>query len=179
MTDRKVILTTERLVLRRLTERDLDDLNRMLGSKTVMRYYPEPWSPAKVSAWLERQLASYSENGFGIWAIELADGTFVGECGLIWQTVEGTRDVEIGWHVLPEHWRKGYASEAAAAARDHAFEGIGLERVISIIRPINIPSRGVAEKIGMTVEREADFHGIHHYIYALEGSPGTPLTRLR
>lgn len=167
MSGGKVIASAERLMLRQLTERDLGGLNRMLGSKTVMRYYPEPWSPAKVSAWLERQLASYAENDFGIWAIELTDGTFVGECGLIWQTVEGKRDVEIGWHVLPEHWRNGYASEAAAVARDHAFEVAGLEKVISIIRPINIPSRGVAEKIGMTIEREADFHGIHHYIYSL------------
>ncbi|MDQ4065081.1 MAG: GNAT family N-acetyltransferase [Actinomycetota bacterium] len=166
MSDRKVIAETDRLVLRELDERDLDPLNRMLGSKTVMRYYPDPWSPAKVSAWLERQLASYAENGFGIWAIELTDGTFVGECGLIWQVVEGRRDVEIGWHVMPEHWRKGYASEAAAASRDHAFEVIGLSKVISIISPVNIPSRGVAEKIGMAVEREADFNGIPHLIYA-------------
>ena len=162
----KVIAETERLVLRELSDRDLDALNQMLGSKTVMRFYPEPWSPAKVSNWLDRQLASYAEHDFGIWAIELHDGTFVGECGLIWQVVEGQRDVEIGWHVLPEHWRKGYASEAAAASRDHAFEIVGLPKVISIISPVNIPSRGVAEKIGMTVEREADFHGIHHLIYA-------------
>lgn len=166
MTEPKVVAETERLLLREMTERDLEYLNRMLGSKMVMRFYPEPWSPAKVSAWLERQLASYSENDFGIWAIELADGTFVGECGLIWQVVDGRREVEIGWHVLPEHWRRGYATEAAAASRDHAFGVAGLGKVISIIRPINVPSRGVAEKIGMAVEREADFHGIHHLIYA-------------
>ncbi len=166
MTNAKVIAETQRLVLRELTEGDLDPLNRMLGSKTVMRYYPEPWAPAKVSAWLDRQLASYAKNGFGIWAIELADGTFVGECGLIWQVVEGRRDVEIGWHVMPEHWRKGYATEAAGAARDHAFDVVGLSKVISIISPVNIPSRGVAEKIGMAVEREADFNGIPHLIYA-------------
>lgn len=160
------IFQTERLALRELTAGDLPELNRMLGDPEVMSYYPEPWPPPKVDAWLERNRLSYDNHGYGIWAIERkTDSTFLGECGLLWQEVEGVRDVEIGWHVHKEFWRQGIASEAAAACRDHAFEVIGLPRIISIILPTNVPSRGVAEKIGLHVGWEADFHGLHHLIY--------------
>ena len=160
------VVETERLRLRELDEGDLDDLNLMLGDPEVMRFYPEPWLPGKVISWLERQQLSYEEHGHGIWAIESkANGGFIGECGLLWQEVEGIRDVEIGWHVMKKHWRQGIASEAAAACRNHAFDQVKLDRVISIILPANIPSRGVAEKIGMTVDRKANFHGLHHLIY--------------
>lgn len=167
------IIRTERLGLRQLNAADLPELNRMLGDPEVMSYYPEPWSPAKVDAWLERNLLSYADHGYGIWAIErLTDGTFLGECGLLWQVVEGVRDVEIGWHVHKEHWRRGIASEAAAAIRDHAFELIGLPRIISIILPANVPSRGVAERIGLKVGREASFNNLHHLIYT-QANPAT------
>ena len=160
------VIRTERLGLRELNESDLPELNRMLGDEEVMRYYPAPWSPEKVDAWLERNRLSYANHRHGIWAIErLSDRAFLGECGLLWQEVEGVRDVEIGWHVHKEHWRQGIASEAAAACRDHAFDVVGLPRVISIILPANAPSRGVAEKIGMTVGWEATFHDLHHLIY--------------
>ncbi len=169
------VILTERLGLRQLTEGDLPELNRMLGDPEVMTYYPEPWSRAKVDAWLERNQLSYTHHGHGIWAIERrTDGTFLGECGLLWQEVEGVRDVEVGWHVQKENWRQGIASEAGAACLAHALDVVGLPRVISIIRPANIPSRGVAEKIGMTVGWEASFHDIHHLIYCSSRSERSP-----
>ena len=160
------VIQTERLGLRQLDEGDLPELNRMLGDPEVMSYYPEPWSPTKVDSWLDRNRLSYANHGFGIWAIERrSDGSFLGECGLLWQEVEGVRDVEIGWHVHKEFWRRGIASEAAAGVRAHAFELVNLPRIISIILPANIPSRGVAEKIGLKIGWEASFHGLHHLIY--------------
>jgi ribosomal-protein-alanine N-acetyltransferase len=63
-------------------------------------------------------------------------------------------------------WNRGLATEAAAACRDHCFSSLGLERVISLIRPENLPSRRVAEKIGMAIEREVDWHGYGHFVYA-------------
>jgi len=62
-------------------------------------------------------------------------------------------------------WNRGLATEAAMACRDHCFD-LGLDRVISLIRPENLPSRRVAEKIGMIIEREVDWHGYRHLVYA-------------
>ena len=80
--------------------------------------------------------------------------------------VEGQEEVEIGWHVHRAQWNRGFATEAATACRDHCFDALGLERVISLIRPENVPSRRVAEKIGMSIEREVGWHGYRHFVYA-------------
>jgi len=85
---------------------------------------------------------------YGIWAVEDREsGRFVGRCGLqvhrLWPD-----DVELGWGIDPELWGRGYASEAATAALEHAFETVALPRVVSIVHPENIASIRVAEKLG-------------------------------
>lgn len=64
-------------------------------------------------------------------------------------------------------WNRGLATEAARACREYCFSALELERVISLVRPENLPSRRVAEKIGMIVEREVDWHGYPHLVYAV------------
>src|SRR5439155_5805208 len=100
----------------------------------------------------------YARDGFGLWAIELKEtGRLVGDCGPAIREVEGTPEVEMGWHVNGNQWGRGLATEAAAASRDWVFEWLGLPRVISLIQSRNVPSRRVAEKIGMSVEREVPY----------------------
>ena len=79
----------------------------------------------------------------------------------------GTREPEIGWLIHRRYWRRGFATETGRGVRDHAFGTMGLDRVISLIRPVNEPSQGVARKVGMEVERETDFHGYRHLVYAV------------
>ena len=67
--------------------------------------------------WVEWNRSSYIEHGFGLWVIETHAGEFVGDCGLTMQEVEGTWQVEAGWHVRPTLRRQGYAAEAAGAVR--------------------------------------------------------------
>jgi ribosomal-protein-alanine N-acetyltransferase len=69
------------------------------------------------------------------------------------------------WHLVRTRWREGLATEAATAVRDHAFDGVGLRRLIALGRPQNEPSQGVAWKIGMTVEREVVFHDLPHLVF--------------
>ena len=64
-------------------------------------------------------------------------------------------------------WRRGYASEAALGCRDHAFGALDRRRVISLVRPVNVPSAGVARKLGMTVEKHALFAGLDHQVFAV------------
>lgn len=167
-------LETDRLVLRPYVMEDLDAIAAILGDPETMRYYPAPFSREKSRAWIESNLARYRDDGHGLWAMELRDtGELVGNCGLVVQDVEGVDEVEVGWHVKRSLWRRGVATEAARVCCGYGFEELGLERIVSLIRPENERSRGVAEKLGMTVEREIDRSGMRHYVYVLErGSAG-------
>jgi RimJ/RimL family protein N-acetyltransferase len=84
-----------------------------------------------------------------------ATGEFVGDCGLTPQQVDGTIEIEVGYHVRADLQGHGYATEAAAACRDHARDALGMQRLIAIINPDNVPSQRVAEKIGLSHERDA------------------------
>ena len=147
---------TQRLTFREMTADDLDDMAALLGDSDVMRYYPRPKDREEALAWIEWNQRLYRDNGFGLWLITLrATGEFVGDCGLTPQDVEGTTDIEIGYHVRAEYQGRGYATEAAAACRDYARNVLNLDRLIAIIAPDNVPSQRVAIKLGLTLEREA------------------------
>ena len=95
----------------------------------------------------------YRRDGFGLWAVvEKETGVMVGQCGLSWQSLGDGRQVpEVGYLLERAAWHKGYATEAARACRDYAFEILGFEEVYSIIRDNNLPSQAVARRNGMTV----------------------------
>lgn len=164
------LLETERLRLRPYTGDDLDDLASIVGDAVTMRYYPRPFSREDASSWIERNLRRYTDDGHGLWAMVFtASDEFVGNCGLVKQWVDGREEVEVGWLVARRWWNQGFATEAATACRDYGFDVLGMDRLISMIRPQNVPSRRVAEKIGMSVEKEliwgnGDFL---HLVYAL------------
>ena len=165
-------LETERLILRELTLDDVEPLREVLGDPWTMRYYHHAFSRAEVVEWIERWMASYRDNGFGLWALELKDsGRFVGDTGLTWQDVEGKRMVEVGWHVHRLDQRKGYATEAGRASLDYGFGILGLDRIISLIQPQNEPSWRVAEKLGMRVWKETDHANLLHRVYLIERQP--------
>jgi ribosomal-protein-alanine N-acetyltransferase len=164
-----VALTTERLLLRRQTLDDLDALHAVLGDAQTMSFYPRPFTRQEVAErWIERNLRHYEERGYGMWALVLkGSDEVIGQCGPWPQTVEGRNEIELGWHVNRRLWRRGYASEAAAAARDHAFGPLGIARLISLVRPENVASAGVARKIGMTVDRQITYAGLPHFVFSV------------
>jgi RimJ/RimL family protein N-acetyltransferase len=92
----------------------------------------------------------------------------IGDCGIILQQVEGERLYEIGYHLRCDFWGQGLATEAAIACRDWGFALLKTERLISLIRPENLPSRRVAERTGMTVWKEVDWRGLRHLVYSIE-----------
>jgi RimJ/RimL family protein N-acetyltransferase len=91
-------------------------------------------------------------------------GELIGDCGLTVQDVDGAKEVEIGYHVRRDHWGRGLATEAACACRDYGFSRYA-NRLVSIIRPENLPSRRVAEKIGMNVWKEVLRATLPHLVY--------------
>ena len=146
---------------------DLDDMAALLADPRVMRYYPAPKTREQAEAWIAWNLDSYGRYGFGLWLVQTLDGTFVGDCGLTMQDVDGQREVEVGYHVRAELQGQGLATEAALACRDHAT-ALGVQRLIAIIDPANLPSRRVALKLGMQLEKPSTAHGGVRHIYATE-----------
>ena len=158
-------LETTRLVLRELTPGDGPALLAIWGDAETMRHYPRALSASEVEEWLARQIARYP-GGTGLLAMELREtGALVGDCGPVWQEVDGTQELEIGYHVRREFQNRGLATEAALAVRAYAFGVLGCERVISLIRPENGPSRRVAEKNGFRLDRVVFWRGYDHCVY--------------
>ncbi len=92
----------------------------------------------------------------------------IGDCGITCQQVEGEHFYEIGYHLRRDFWGQGLATEAAIACRDWGFAHLKTARLISMIRPENLASRHVAERMGMTVWKEVKWRGLAHYVYSIE-----------
>jgi RimJ/RimL family protein N-acetyltransferase len=164
--DDDLVLETERLRLRRYRLGDVDALARMFADAEHMRYYPAPFDREQTREWVEDQVERYERDGFALWVIEdPATGAVVGTCGPAVRVVEGVDEIEIGWHVRPGWKGRGIAPEAAAASRDWLFEHVDADHVISLVRPENLPSARVAQKIGMRVDREVEYHGLAHVVW--------------
>lgn len=147
---KNAVLETERLVLRKLCKEDQASLNKMLQDAEVMYAYAHAFSDEEAREWLDRQLERYRQYGFGLWAVILKEtGGFIGQCGLTMQDCEGRQVLEVGYLFCKEFWHHGYATEAARACRDYAFETLKEEEVYSIIRDSNTASRNVAGRNGM------------------------------
>lgn len=150
-------LETQRLILRDFTMDDFDGLYEILSDADIMQHYPRPYTAEETEAWINRSIDRYRELGFGLWAVELKDShTFIGDCGITYQNINGNRVPEIGYHIHPRFGGKGYATEAARACRNYAFDTLGFEKIYSYMKYTNIASARVAQKNGMTLEYEYD-----------------------
>jgi ribosomal-protein-alanine N-acetyltransferase len=174
--DQRPVLETERLMLRYLTANDVEAVFAVIGDPDTMKFYPQKFSRGDATGWITRSLERYRRDGYGLFAVVLkSTGEFVGTCGLMRQDVEGESMLEVGYHLHRDRWGHGYATEAARGCMDYAFGYLMAEKVVSLILPENVPSRRVAERNGMRVEREVMFHALRHLLYALNkcDCPGT------
>jgi ribosomal-protein-alanine N-acetyltransferase len=163
-----MIIESPRLLLRPFLPTDFEALFGVIGDPLTMKFYPSAYDKQGALDWLERNLRRYEEDGSGLRAVVLRSSSeMIGDCGPVWQEVKGKRDLEIGYHIRRDHWGCGYATEAARAAMSYAFERFPVERVISLIRPENLPSRRVAEKNGLRIDYEIDWKGIRHFVYTI------------
>ncbi|MEZ5077942.1 MAG: GNAT family N-acetyltransferase [Solirubrobacterales bacterium] len=160
---------TERLLLRRPGSDDLDGYLRLFLRPEVgewLRPSPlDPFDEEEIRGLLSADLRHWEEHGFGLWAaIDPASGELVGRVGVRWAEIEGERVGELVWTILPDRHGEGLAAEAAVAAvgaaREHQVDGL-----VAMILPGNLPSRRVAEKLGMEVADEVVYFDLPHLRY--------------
>jgi len=152
------ILETDRLILRRQTPDDLDALWALYTDPDVVRFIPDaPRNREEAREELEWHMNGHPRRPeLGLWAtIYKQTGAFIGRCGLLPWTIDGQEEVEVAYLLAKTHWGQGLASEAAQAILAYGFEQLGLSRLICMIEPGNLASIRVAERIGMTFEKEA------------------------
>lgn len=160
------VLETARLRLREFVSGDADALEGILGDPVAMHYYPAPFPRAEIESWIQRNRARYVHSGFGLWALLLKGSSeLIGDCGCYVRDVEGNFEFEMGWHVRRDLWGRGYATEAARCCMEYAFRVLDAQRVIALVRPENLSSCRVAEKIGMSREQVLLWRGYDHCIY--------------
>ena len=166
----KKILETERTYLREMTEDDYEDLCEILQDAKTMYAYEHAFTDIEVQNWLIKQLENYKKFEFGLWAvIDKKTECFIGQVGLTIQNVIGKEELEIGYLIRRIFWHKGYATEAAIACKEYAFNCLNKDRVVSIIRNNNFASQHVAKRVGMKFESQFIKHyyniDMPHYVY--------------
>jgi RimJ/RimL family protein N-acetyltransferase len=162
------MLETTRLILRPFREKDLDVLAELMANPDFMRFSLGVFSREQTASFLEKVI-HWDRRGLPsqFAAIHRDDNRLIGYCGFFHQQVDGTNEIEIGYRLHPDYWGRGLATEAARAVRDHAFADLKLPRVISLIHPENVPSRRVAEKNGMKLEKQTVFRGFPTLVFAI------------
>lgn len=144
-------LETERLIMRPFVEADAGPYAAVLASHEVRASLRLPDDVGLDHAWEQMAvfLGQWELRGTGQWALEVrATGQFVGRAGLHNPERRGWPGTEVGWTLHPDHWGKGYATEAGARSRDYAFEQLAVDELFSMILPTNERSAAVARRLG-------------------------------
>ena len=160
-------LETERLLLRPMLATDIDALHIIFSDPKVMAAFNHPpFTREQMQAWLQRNLDHQNEFGYGLFSvIHKETGILIGDCGLEYMGSEGA--AELGYDFRSDYWNQGYATEAAVAVREYAFDVLHLPQLISLIKVGNLASKRVAEKIGMALAGQFTRYGIPYWKYSI------------
>jgi RimJ/RimL family protein N-acetyltransferase len=160
-------ILTERLLLRPFQGSDFEAHAAICADPEVMRFI-RAGALSRSDAWwqLARYLGHWQLRGFGLWAVvERASGRLIGHLGFL--EPEGGLGFEMGWALARDVWGKGYALEGTAAALAHAFAALGRDHVACVIRPDNVRSIRLAERLGGRLEREVAEGGARLLVYGI------------
>ncbi|WP_157150159.1 GNAT family N-acetyltransferase [Brachyspira sp. SAP_772] len=174
----KIIIETNRLILRELnknSEEDYNSLCEILKDKETMYAYEHGFTEEECREWFERQINRYKTYGFGLWAVILKENNkLIGQAGLTMQNIDikinGSNELlEIGYLFNKNYWHLGYAIESAISSKEYAFNKLNADRVYSIIRDNNIASQKVAIKNQMKIVTQITKHyyniDMPHYVF--------------
>ena len=159
---------TERLYFRKVEKSDFEAWLPFHEEPLSSLYFVGEVEEARIACkkWFDKVFNRYDNNLGGLNAlISRGSGQLVGMCGLQIQTVDELEELEIGYSILPEYWKKGYATEAAVKCREFATQHRFRESIISIIHVDNIPSQKVALNNGMHLDKTTSYKGIPVHIF--------------
>ena len=162
-------IETDRIIIRKFKQSDLNDLHIILSNPTVMRYSVHgPYTLEQTETLLTETISNYQKQFYGIYAVELKETKrVIGFFGLSLQKINNEEDIELGYRFAEEFWGNGFATEGAIACINYAFTNLNLKRIISIIDPQNMGSVRVAEKAGLVSEYETNYHDFFVHVYAI------------
>ncbi|MBW4555212.1 MAG: GNAT family N-acetyltransferase [Trichormus sp. ATA11-4-KO1] len=161
-------LDTQRLILRELRATDFDAYAQMCNDPEVMRYIGTGKPLSRSESWRNMAMivGHWQLRGYGMWAVEQRQSSeMIGRIGC-WQP-EGWPGFEIGWSLRRAYWGRGLATEGAKAAIDYAFQELKQSHVISLIRPENVASIRVAQKLGEKLQGTTEILGNEVVIYGI------------
>ena len=163
------MIETERLLLRAYTMDDFNALYEIMSDPETMQHYPAPFDEERTRRWIAWNLENYAQYGFGLWAVVLKEsGTFIGDCGITIQNIDGEMLPEIGYHIHKNYWRRGFAKEAARAVRDWVFTNTVYDTIYSYMKYTNVGSYSTALANGMKKVKEyPDPKNTISYAYAI------------
>jgi RimJ/RimL family protein N-acetyltransferase len=164
-------LQTSRLILRSFREEDIDAMAELFANPDFMRFSLGVFIERKQTVAFIEKVMGWDRLGIPSQFAVVPRGEYaiIGYCGF-YHHAEVPAEIEIGYRLHPDYWNRGLITEAAGAVRDHGFRDQKLPRVISLIHPENNPSRRVAEKNGMTIEKQITFRGFPTLMYAITRS---------
>ncbi len=150
-------LQTERLYLRKMDYSDFSDLAQMLKNPAVMYAWEYEFTDEDVKFWIDKNMDLYEKYNCGYFlACDKNTNEILGQAAIMPAEINGKKYYEIGYIFKQENWGHGYAFECAYALVKYAFNRYPEYEIIFEIRPENLPSRRVAERIGATVCGEFD-----------------------
>ncbi|WP_308295609.1 GNAT family N-acetyltransferase [Streptomyces odontomachi] len=170
-----MVITTERLRLRPLTDADTDWWVRLHADAEVNRFVGS-YTHEQAAARLSEIQQQWAQRGHGLCAVELrSTGQAIGRCGLHWW--EQFDETEIGWTFARRHWGRGYATEAARSVLTWGFDALGCKQITSMIHQDNTASSAVAQRLGFTPLREDTVLGRPCVVHALSRDDFSSLGR--
>lgn len=163
-----VIMETERLILRQLTDSDIHDLLCLVSDPIVMEFCSGPLTNADAQRWLATAMTCYEKYGYDYWAVEEKEsGNFVGQMGILRQELDGTQVDCLAFMLHHQYWNRGYASEGASACLRYAFTTLRLENIMATVEPGNAASIAILKKIGMKQIEDKDYAGNRVHVYSI------------
>src|SRR5438046_7468200 len=160
-------LRTVRLILPSFLEDDVDSMAELLASSDFMRFAFGVFTERKQTIAFVEKVIGWDRAGIPsqFTVVPRGEDAIIGYCGFFYHPEHGIEDIEIGYRLHPDYWNRGLITEAARAVRDYGFRDRKLSRVISLIHPEKVPSRRVAAKTGMKVEKKNTFRGFPTLVY--------------